>query len=121
MRPTFSVAIGTIEINKCHQNTARELQLFPQLTFQSLGDRFVNIKISKLLVSPNECLNNIILERTIEYTTTQPQNSTAKESNATSEINAHGKKDMAYSRAYMFVASDHMSQLRYQFTSRDHS
>ena len=33
-----------------------------------------------LLVSPNERLNNIILERTIEYNTTQPQNSTAKES-----------------------------------------
>ena len=27
-----------------------------------------------------------MLERTIEYNTTQPQNSTAKESNATSEI-----------------------------------
>ena len=60
-------------------------------------------------------------ERTIEYTTTQPQNSTAKESNATSEIEAHGKKDIAFSRAHMFVTSDHMSQLRYQFTSRDHS
>ena len=38
-------------------------------------------------------LNNIILERTIEYNTTQPQNSTSKESSATSEIEAHGKKD----------------------------
>ena len=28
----------------------------------------------------------LLLERTIEYNTTQPQNSTAKESNATSEI-----------------------------------
>ena len=44
------------------------------------------MKINKLLVSPNERLNNIILERTIEYNTTQPQNSTAKDSNATSEI-----------------------------------
>ena len=44
-------------------------------------------------MSPNERLNNIILERTIEYNTTQPQNSTAKESNATFEIEAHGKKD----------------------------
>ena len=43
-------------------------------------------KIKKLIVSPNERLNNITLERTIEYNTTQPQNSTAKESNATSEI-----------------------------------
>ena len=32
-------------------------------------------------MSPNECLNNIILERTIEYNTTRPKNSTAKESN----------------------------------------
>ena len=46
-------------------------------------------------MSPNERLNNIILERTIEYNTTQPQNSTAKESNATSEIEAHGKKDQS--------------------------
>ena len=76
-------------------------------------------------MSPNERLNNIILERIIEYSTTQPQNSTAKESNATSEIEAHGKKDQkvhtAYSRAHMFVTSYHMSQLLYQFTSRDHS
>ena len=51
-------------------------------------------KINKLLVSPNERSNNIILERTIEYiNTTRPQNSSAKESNATSEIEAHGKKD----------------------------
>ena len=40
-------------------------------------------------------LNNIILERTIEYNTTQPQNSTEKEINATSEIEAHGKKDQS--------------------------
>ena len=46
-------------------------------------------------MSPNERLNNIILKRTIEYNTTQPQNSTAKESNATSEIEAHGKKDQS--------------------------
>ena len=77
-------------------------------------------------MSPNERLNYIILERTIEYNTPQPQNSTAKESNATSEIEAHmerkTKVHMAYSRAHIFVTShDHMSQLRYQFTSRDHS
>ena len=121
-------------------------------------------KVNKLLVSPNERLNNIILERTIEYNTTQPQNSTAKESNATSEIVAcvagrrkggkskwvregealvsplsfsfgrlphrllrsrhmerKTKVHMAYSRAHMFVTSYHMSQLRCQFTSRDHS
>ena len=78
-------------------------------------------------MSPNERLNNIILERTIEYNTTQPQNSTAKESNATSEIEAHGKKDqsphglLTCSRAHVFVTIHHMSQLRYQFTSRDHS
>ena len=46
-------------------------------------------------MSLNECLNNIILERTIEYNTNQPQNSTAEESNATSEFEAHGKKDQS--------------------------
>ena len=53
------------------------------------------IEINKLLVSPNERSNNIILERTIEYNTTQPQSSTAKESNATSEIDAQWKKDLS--------------------------
>ena len=52
-------------------------------------------QINKHLVSPNKRLNNIILERTIEYNTNQPQNSTAKESNATSEFEAHGKKDQS--------------------------
>ena len=37
-------------------------------------------------MSTNERLNNIILERTIQYNTSQPQNFTAKESNTTSEI-----------------------------------
>ena len=46
-------------------------------------------------MSPNERLNNIILERTIEYNTSQPQNSTAKESNATFEIEARGKEDQS--------------------------
>ena len=40
----------------------------------------------------NKRLNNIILERTIECNTTQPQNSTAKESNATSEIESTRKE-----------------------------
>ena len=53
-------------------------------------------KINKLLVSQNERLNNIILERAIEYNTTQPHNSTAKESTATSaEIEVYGKKDQS--------------------------
>ena len=43
-------------------------------------------------MSPNERLNNIILERTIEYNTTPPQNSTAKESNATPEIECTWKE-----------------------------
>ena len=59
-------------------------------------------KINKLLVSPNERLNNIILERTIHYNTTQPQNSMAKESSATSEIEST-LKEIACSRAHMFV------------------
>ena len=75
-----------------------QLQLFPQLTSQrqSLGDRVrERKKINKLLVNPYERLNNIILERTIENNTTQPQNLTAKESNSTSEIEAHRKKDQS--------------------------
>ena len=36
-------------------------------------------------MSPDERLNHIILERPVEYNTTQPQNSAAKESNATPE------------------------------------
>ena len=43
-------------------------------------------------MSPNERLNDIILERIIEYSTTQPQNFAAKESNATSEIKSTWKK-----------------------------
>ena len=46
-------------------------------------------------MSQNERLSNIIFERTIEYNTAQPQNSTTKEYNATSEIEAHGKKDQS--------------------------
>ena len=51
--------------------------------------KLVNNKINKLL---NERLSNIILEKTIEYNTTQPENSTAKESNATSEIESTWKE-----------------------------
>ena len=43
-----------------------------------------------------------MLERTIQYNTNQPQNSTAKESNATSEIEST-LKEIACSRAHMFV------------------
>ena len=53
-------------------------------------------------MSPNERLNNIILERTIQYNTPQPQNSTAKESNATYEIEST-LKEIACSRAHMFI------------------
>ena len=116
IRLTFSVAIGTIKINKW-------IKYSPVITAVST----VNIpkpkpscswtyKINKLLVSLNECFNNIIHERTIEYNTTQPPNSTAKQSNATCEIKAHGKTKvhMTYSRAHMFVTSYQMFQLWYQ-------
>ena len=53
-------------------------------------------------MNPNERLNSIKLDRTIQYNTTQPQNSTAKESNATSEIEST-LKEIACLRAYMFV------------------
>ena len=63
-------------------------------------------------MSPNERLNNIILERTIEYNTTQPQNSTAKESNATSERTSEIEstlierpKSTLPARAHMLVTS----------------
>ena len=52
----------------------------------------------------NEHLNTIILERTAEYNTTQPQNSTAKESNVTSERETTWKESPK-SRAHMFVMS----------------
>ena len=87
IRLTFSVAIGTIKINiKCI--TAVSTVNIPKPR-RSCSWTY---KINKLLVSPNERLNNIILERTIEYKTTQPQNSTAKESNATSEIESTSKE-----------------------------
>ena len=53
-------------------------------------------------MSPNEHLNSIILERTIQYITTQPQNSMAKESNATSELKSTWKESPK-SRVHMFV------------------
>ena len=87
IRLTFSVAIGTIKINiKCI--TAVSTVNIPKPR-RSCSWTY---KINQLLISPNERLNNIILERTIEYNTTQPQNSTAKESNATSEIKSTWKE-----------------------------
>ena len=53
-------------------------------------------------MSPNKRLNNIILKRTIQYDTTEPQNSTAKESNATSD-ERKTKVSIACSHAHMFV------------------
>ena len=87
MQLTFSVAIGTIKINKCIKAVSTVNIPKPRRSCSW------TYKINKILVSPNECLNNIILERTIKYYTTQPQNSKAKEFNATSEIEAHGRKD----------------------------
>ena len=78
---------------------------------------FVNIiyKINKLIVSPNEHLNNIILERTIEYNTTQPQNSMVMESNATSKIESTLKEGLKSTLpAHMLTCSTH-------FTGHDHS
>ena len=73
-------------------------------------------------MSPNERLNNIILERTIEYNTTQPQNSTAKESNATSEIESTLKeRPKSTLPAHVLTIVRHMSHLGYQFTGCDHA
>ena len=92
IRLTSSVAIGTIKINKW-------IKYCPGITAVSTVNNpkpkpscSWTYKINKLLVSPNERFNNIILERTIEYNTTQPQNSTAKESNATPEIESTWKE-----------------------------
>ena len=55
----------------------------------------------------------------------QPQNSTAKESNATSEIESTWKERPKFTWPAQWltcsshVMSYHMSQLRYQFTGRD--
>ena len=66
-------------------------------------------------MSLNEHLNNIILERTIEYNTTQLQNSTARESNATSEIESTLKEGPKSTLpADVVTCSTH-------FTGRDHS
>ena len=113
IRLTFSVVIGTIfglesgEFEQKFSKNSNARGVARGGMFKLRFDCYINIpkprrscswtyKINKLLVSLNERLNNIILlERTIEYNTTQPQNSTAKESNATSESEAHGKKDQS--------------------------
>ena len=59
-------------------------------------------------------LNKIILERTIEYNTTQPQNSTAKESNATSEMESTLKEGPK------FTLPAHLLTCSTYFTGRDH-
>ena len=65
IRLTFSVATGTIKINKCI--TAVSTVNIPKPR-RSCSWTY---KINKFLVSPNERLSNIIPERTIEYNTTQ--------------------------------------------------
>ena len=77
-------------------------------------------KINKLLVSQNERLNNIILERAIEYNTTQPQHSTAKES-LPLRSRAHWEKDQSLHRLLTCSHVRHLPLLPYQFTGRDHS
>ena len=59
---------------------------------------------------PERTFNNITLERTIEYNTTQPQNSTAKESNATSEIESTLKEGLKSTLpAHVLTCSSHVS------------
>ena len=90
IRLTFSVATGTIKI-KIKYITAVFTVNIPKPR-RSCSWTY---KINKLLVSPNERLNNIILERTIEYNTTQPQNSTQKNLTLPLRSRAHGKKDQS--------------------------
>ena len=77
IRLTFSVATGTKSTN-ANKYSPGNYSCFRRSCSWTY-------RINKLFVSPNERLNNIVLERTIQYNTTQPQNSTAKESNAPSE------------------------------------
>ena len=78
IRLTFSFAIGTKSTNAIKYSPGNCSCFRRSCSW--------TYRITKLFVSPNKHLNNVILERTIQYNTTQPQNSTAKESNATSEI-----------------------------------
>ena len=64
-------------------------------------------------MSLNERLNNVILERTIEYNTTQPQNPTAKESNATSEIESAWKDQSLHGRLTCSHVRHKLSGLSY--------
>ena len=119
IRLTFSVATGSKSTNEI-KNTTVSTDNSPKPR-RSCSWTY---KINKLLVSPNECSNNIILERTIEYNATPPASK------------FHGKRiqrylwdrermerktkvHMAHSRGHMFVTSYHMSQLQYQFTTHN--
>ena len=108
---TFSVAIGTIKINKFITAVSRDNIPKPRRSCSW------TYKINKLPVSPSERLNNVILERTIEYNTTQPQNSMADRGTG----KERPKSTWPTRVLSMFVTSYHMSQLLYQFISGDHS
>ena len=64
-------------------------------------------------MSLKERLNKIILERTIEYNTIQPQNSTAKETSATFETEAHGKKHQSPPTQVLTCSSQVITCLSY--------
>ena len=102
IRLTFSVAIQQMQSKYSLGIAAVSTVNIPKPK-RSCSWRY---KINKLLVSPKERLNNIILEKTIEYNTTQPQNSTAKESNATSEIESTWKERPKYTwRTHVLTCS----------------
>ena len=85
----------TLSVAKLNQQM-QSIQLFPRKvstvsTAKPRRSCSSAHELNKFLEGLNEHLNSIILERTIEYNTTQPQNPTAKESNAL-RWRAHGKK-----------------------------
>ena len=76
-----------LKINKCNQ-----IQLFPRLISQNQGDRscWWTHEINIAPRGPERTFHNIILESTVKYNNSQPQNFTAKESRSTAR--AHGDK-----------------------------
>ena len=116
IRLTFSVAT---ELNQQIQsNTAVSTVNIPKTRWSCSW----TYNINKLLVSPNERLNNIRRQRTIA---TYPASKFHGQKNPTLPLKsrAHGKKDQRLhgplTCSHNRHISYHMSQLRYQFTARD--
>ena len=69
------------------------MQLFPRIKSQTLGNHVREHKINKLIVSPNKrFIQHHTQKDFLNITRIQPQNSKAKESKATSEIESTWKE-----------------------------